>query len=145
MTDEKIPEELAEMVQSGLLDDAWLEYLTTGKSSALAKYVELGGEIDDEMRQTIASHLRGEQHLSDTSGVHHANRSKYWEDYIVYSKVRDMMLSGNLGVMEACRELVLRQSNITENDQGFEAAVRQVYQQQMRGSKVETKDGPVFD
>ena len=85
---------------SGPSDDAWEEYLMTGKSGALARYVASGGEIDDDVRELIAAELLKERPIK------RSNRSDHWRDYTVYVDVRRKMLLNKIGVIETAGAII---------------------------------------
>jgi hypothetical protein len=124
---------------SGPSDDAWEEYLMTGRPEALARFVELGGEIDDGVRELISAHLRGERPIK------YANRSDHWRDYEVYSEVQLVITSTGFGVMEACEKFVLDRGKFTRDDNNFAEEVHKIYQQAQRGELAGQKGGPVYD
>jgi hypothetical protein len=141
MTEE---EHLDAVARSGIIDNAWERYLMTGDPLALAIYVSVGGEIDIEIRELIAAHLRGE------TPVKYANRSNHWLDYKVFSDINLMRTADRtLSVSGACRKYVSLQGKLSPDKpaeaEGFEVEVERVRKQYTRGKKAGEKGGPVYD
>jgi hypothetical protein len=141
MTEE---EHLDAVIRSGIIDDAWERYLMTGDPLALAAFVVAGGEIDNEIRELIVAHLRGE------TPIKYANRSNHWLDYKVFNDINFMrMVDPNLSVSRACRKYVSLKGKLSPDNpaeaEGFEVEVERVRKQHARGSKAGEKGGPVYD
>jgi hypothetical protein len=124
---------------SEISDEAWEEYLMSGKPEALARFLDLGGEFGDDVREIVVALLRNER------PVKYENRSDHWRDYSVYSDVRTLMLQRKCGVMDACKQYVLGKGALTRESMFFEEEVRKVYQQFQRGKLAGQKGGPVYD
>jgi hypothetical protein len=136
-------EHFAEVIQSGRIDDAWERYLMTGDPAALSIYVSAGGDIDDEIREAIAAHLRGER------PINYPNHSDNWKDYEVYSNINLRMQLEQLSNAEACRRYVVAQDKFSpDNDadpEGFYRELDRVRKQYVRGKKASNKGGRVYD
>ncbi len=79
--------------------DAWLEFLMTGRPSALAAYLEYKGEVDDDIRNVLIEILRNGPHKNNKGG------RDSWRDYTTYVTVKSIMLRGT-GIKKACQEFV---------------------------------------
>lgn len=64
--------------------DAWNEFAMTGKSSALAKYLSLDGEFDDDVRKMVIKILK-DGPFSQQGGA------DLWRDYKTYLEIRSIM------------------------------------------------------
>jgi hypothetical protein len=127
---ERSPEEEYENYADSVRADAWLEYVLTGRPSAMATYLAAGGPVDDDIRDIIVDMLRGKTELLNEGGKDH------WEDYGVYSRVSSLMLFTGVGVMEACREYIRINGKAIEE--------KTVWEQYKRGEKIFGGDDPLM-
>lgn len=69
---------------NGFLDDVWEKWAMSSDPNVLADWVEGGGEIDDQARDSIVRALRGEIKPTNRSGqdIH--------RDYMVYLEIREI-------------------------------------------------------
>lgn len=67
------PEKEAEWERERYRDLVWENFIFSGEPETLATYLELGGEIDDQVRSTLVSILRG-KHKPNNKGGKNARR-----------------------------------------------------------------------
>lgn len=77
-------------------NDSWMKFVLTGQVTALADYIDAGGEIDHEVRHIICNYLRGELKPDNRGGKNH------WSDYLVYVAVDTVSQGKQIGFVEAC-------------------------------------------
>ena len=83
MCDEKNPEQVMDPFLEGALrqeraEDAWAEYVMDERPAALAKYLALGGEIDDQVREALVTAL-----IDHPKGRKGGNRPfRDWQTYL---------------------------------------------------------------
>lgn len=68
----------------GMQDEAWEEFLMTGRPAALAKYLEAEGEVDESVRNILIAILKYGPKLINRGG------RDSWRDYLTYIEVNDL-------------------------------------------------------
>jgi hypothetical protein len=99
--------------------DAWMEFVLSENTSALAEYLSAGGEVDAKVRKILISILMGERRSSGKG-----NRDN-WRDYVTYSEVESNIAFKKMNKTQACKQY----ARITHREQ------RTVEMQYDRGSK----------
>ncbi len=82
--------------------DAWNEFAMTGKSSALAKYLSLDGEFDDDVRKMVIKILLD-------GPFHRPGGANLWRDYEAYAainriRMETVILKGKCTLQQAQEE-----------------------------------------
>ena len=75
---------MSRMEHNGLVDDLWQEQVHNSDPAVLAKWIEAGGLIDQQARDSIVLALRGE-----IKPAHRSGQDKH-RDYLVYLEVHDI-------------------------------------------------------
>lgn len=76
---------------------AWEEFVLSGRPGALARYLEAGGEIDEEVKQLLIDILRH----GPKNG---ASRKDQYRDFVAFVDIRIIALSEDLTKTAACRK-----------------------------------------
>lgn len=107
--------------------DAWQEFSMTGAPSALANYLECGGDVDDNTRIALIDLLRNGPKLINKGG------RNLWRDYTTYVEVKCIAVIG-ISKTEACRIYAERTNQ----------ELRTVEKQYDRGSKIYGPESDLF-
>jgi hypothetical protein len=70
-------------------NDAWMEFVSNGDSSALAEYLRLGGPVTDQVREALITYL-------DANPVKQVGGSKKFRDFEVLVHVQGEQLRDKL-------------------------------------------------
>ncbi len=81
---EPIDEELAQILVEGRTDDAWAAFVMNERPADLGHYLELGGEVDEIVRQALIEILKN--HTKGKKGG-----SKPYDDWELYCEIDNMV------------------------------------------------------
>lgn len=107
--------------------DAWEEFLMSGRPTALANFLQHGGEVDQEVRDILIDILRNDPKLLNKGG-----RDR-WRDYTTFVAIKLIFLGG-VNKTEACR----RYAEETNQEQ------RTVEMRYDRGEKIYSSESDLF-
>ncbi len=85
--------------QADVLNDLMLEFVLTGRREVLAKFLEFGGELDNETSKGLLISLLRNEFRADNKGGKNA-----FESYQVYVGVRAIMTRREVSKTAACEE-----------------------------------------
>jgi len=120
--------------RSDIQSAAWEEYLMTRSPSALAKYLEAGGEVDASVRGILIDILENRQKLNNRGG------RNSWRDYVTFTEVNMLEIglhpetSRSVSRTKAC-ELYAQKTN---------QELRTVEKQYDRGRRIYSPDCDIF-
>ncbi|RWC07590.1 MAG: hypothetical protein EOS51_27280 [Mesorhizobium sp.] len=107
--------------------DAWMEFLMTGRPTALAEYLHYHGPVDTDVRAALIATLRAPA-LENKGG------RDSWRDYQTFVAINVIVTSAGVSKTEACRR------HAAELNQ----ELRRVELQYQRGAKIFSAESDLF-
>lgn len=102
---EPIEEELAQILFEGGTDDAWAAFVMNERPADLGHYLELGGEVDDIVRQALIEILKNHPKGKKGGSKPYLAWETYLEIETMLNQDKTMRTLIRLGKMEAPEDL----------------------------------------
>jgi hypothetical protein len=102
---EPIDEELAQILIEGRTDDAWAAFVMNERPADLGLYLELGGEVDDIVRQALIEILKNHPKGKKGGSKPYLAWETYLEIETMLSQDKTMRTLIRLGKIEAPEDL----------------------------------------